>query len=126
MADDTKSHGYKDLLVWQKGMSLVKRIYQITRTFPNEEKFSLVSQMRRAAISIPSNIAEGQARHTTKEFIQFVSQAEGSVAELDTQLALAIEWGYCLRPHAAEAFELLSKLRKMLNALRRKLVIGWG
>ncbi len=70
MTGETKTHGYKDLLVWQKGMALVKRIYQMTRSFPSHEKLGLVSQMRRAAISIPSNIAEGQARHTTKEFIQ--------------------------------------------------------
>jgi four helix bundle protein len=79
-----KVQGYKDLLVWQKGIQLAKEIYRITQAFPNEEKFGLVSQMRRAAVSIPSNLAEGQARHTTKEFVQFVSHAEGSVAELDT------------------------------------------
>ena len=62
---------YKDLLVWQKGISLVKKIYRLTQRFPDTERFGLVSQMRRAAVSIPSNIAEGQARHTRKEFIQF-------------------------------------------------------
>jgi four helix bundle protein len=66
---------YKDLVVWQKGISLAKAIYQLTAKFPGEEKFGLVSQMRRAAISIPSNIAEGQARHTTGEFIQFMQRA---------------------------------------------------
>ena len=90
-----KVEGYKDLLVWQKGIQLAKEVYRITQTFPNEEKFGLVSQMRRAAISIPCNITEGQARHTTKEFVLFVSHAEGSVAELDTQLILALELGYC-------------------------------
>ena len=75
----------------------MKRIYEITKTFPDSEKFGLVSQMRRAAVSIPSNIAEGQARHTTGGFIQFIAIAEGSVAELDTQLLIAIELGYCKR-----------------------------
>jgi len=117
-----KVHGYKDLLVWQKGIHLAKEIYRITQTFPNEEKFGLVSQMRRAAVSIPSNIAEGQARHTTKEFVQFVSHAEGSVAEMDTQVILAQELGYCSEERAAVASGLLSDLRKMLNALRRTLV----
>ena len=84
-------------------MELAKRIYRITQGFPNEEKFGLVSQMRRAAVSIPSNIAEGQARHTTKEFIQFVSHAEGSVAELDTQLRSGVELGYCVRKETAES-----------------------
>ena len=120
-SDEIKASGYQDLLVWQKGMALVKRIYEITRTFPNEEKFGLVSQMSRAAVSIPSNIAEGQARHTRGEFIQFISHAEGSNAELNTQLIIAIQLGYSTEQEAQEAFELMSDLRKMLNALRRKL-----
>lgn len=120
----TATQDYKDLLVWQKGIAPVKRSYRITRTFPNEEKFVLVSQMRRAAVSIPSNIAEGQARNTTGEFVQFLSHAEGSVAELDTQLTLSVDLGYCLRSEAADVFELISELRKMLNSLRRKLVPG--
>lgn len=100
----------------------MKQVYQITRTFPDDEKFGLASQMRRAAISIPSNIAEGQARHTTGEFVQCVSHAEGSIAELDTQLLIAVELSYCTKLKAQAAFELISELRKMLNALRRKLV----
>ena len=116
-----KARGYKDLLVWQKGMALVKHIYRITQGFPGEEKFGLTSQLRRAAISIPSNIAEGQARHTTREFIQFVSNAEGSVAELDTQFMLGMDLGYCSSLETAEAFQLIIELRRMLNALRRKL-----
>jgi four helix bundle protein len=116
-----RPEGYEDLLVWQKGMALVKRVYEITRTFPRDEKFGLVSQMRRAAISIPSNIAEGQARHSTGEFVQFLSHAEGSVAELNTQLMLSVELGYCSRDRTAEATALVRELRRMLNALRRKL-----
>ena len=80
MKNETQS--YKDLVVWQKGIELAKLIYKVTAQFPGEEKFGLVSQMRRAAVSIPSNIAEGQARHTTGEFIQFIAHGEGSVAEL--------------------------------------------
>ncbi|MGO8818585.1 MAG: four helix bundle protein [Terriglobia bacterium] len=116
-----KVRSFKDLVVWQKGMALAKGIYGITISFPKEEKFGLVSQMRRATVSIPSNIAEGQARHTTKEFILFISHAEGSVAELETQLMLAVELGYCLPPQGEEAFRLISDLRNMLNALRRTL-----
>jgi four helix bundle protein len=103
---------------------LAKAIYSITATFPSEEKFGLVAQMRRAAISIPSNVAEGQARHTRKEFVQFISHAEGSVTELETQLALALEFGFCAKPASARALELLDELRKMLNSLRRKLMAG--
>lgn len=100
---------------------LVREIYQLSRAFPSDERFGLVSQMRRAAVSIPSNIAEGQARHTTGEFIQFVSHAEGSVAELDTQLTIALDLGYCDEKTSTPIFELLLELRKMLNGLRRKL-----
>jgi four helix bundle protein len=120
--DKLKAGNYTELLVWQKGMALVKEIYQISRAFPADEKFGLVSQMRRAAVSIPSNIAEGQARHTTGEFVQFVSHAEGSVAELRTQLMIALELGYCTKSNTQRAFQLMAELRKMLNSLRRKLV----
>ena len=123
MSDEVKTSSYKDLLVWQKGIALVKEVYVITSGFPADEKFGLVTQMRRAAVSIPSSIADGQARHTTGEFIQFVSHAEGSVAELDTQLIISIELGYCNRSVAHNGFELMTELRKMLNALRRKLTI---
>lgn len=120
-SDEIKTGGYKDLLVWQKGIALVKQAYLVTGKFPADEKFGLVSQMRRAAVSVPSNIAEGQARHMTGEFVQFISHAEGSVAELDTQFIIAIELGYCSVSEAQNAFELLMELRRMLNALRRKL-----
>ncbi len=116
-----KGYGYRELMVWQKGMELAKRIYGITRTFPSEEKFGLVSQMRRAAVSVPSNIAEGQARRTTKEFIQFVSHAEGSLAELDTQLRLGIDLGFCANGGTAEISTLIDEIRRMLNGLRRNL-----
>lgn len=117
----TSTRSYKDLVVWQKGIALAKVVYGITQGFPLEEKFGLVSQMRRAAVSIPSNIAEGQARHTTGEFIQFISHAEGSLAELDTQLILSIELRFCRDRAGDPAFELIDELRRVLNVLRRKL-----
>ena len=112
---------YHDLLVWQKGIALVKRIYEITKAFPDSEKFGLTSQMRRAAVSIPSNIAEGQARHTTGGFVQFIAIAEGSVAELDTQLRIALELAYCKGDDVQDVFVLILDLRKMLSGLRIKL-----
>jgi four helix bundle protein len=118
---EKKTQNYKDLVVWQKGIALAKATYQLTTKFPSEEKFGLISQMRRAAVSIPSNIAEGQARHTTGEFIQFISHAEGSVAELETQLILSIELGFAKTENAKAAFILLDEIRRMLNGLRRKL-----
>ena len=115
------TRSYKDLVVWQKGITLAKLIYQLTNKFPREEKFGLVAQMRQAAVSIPSNIAEGQARHKTGEFIQFISHAEGSLAELDIQLILSIELRFARAEGADVGFELISELRRMLNSLRRKL-----
>lgn len=117
---EKKAESYKDLIVWQKGIALAV-LYQVTSRFPAEERFGIVSQMRRAAVSIPSNLAEGQARHTTGEFVQAISHAEGSIAELDTQLILSSELGFCENKAAAPAFELIGELRRMLNALRRKL-----
>ena len=113
---------YKSLIVWQKSITLVRSIYQLTANFPQHEKFGLTSQMRRAAVSIPSNIAEGQARRTTGDHIRFVSTSEGSLAELDTQLIIAIDLNYVDRVEASPSFEMMREIRKMLNALRRSLL----
>ena len=115
------TQNYKDLLVWQKGIDLAKAVYNLTKIYPSAEKFGLVAQMRRAGVSIPSNIAEGQARRTTGEFVQFISNAEGSAAELDTQLILSVELGFCRKAEALPIYEMLDEERRMLNALRRKL-----
>lgn len=120
---DTKSRrpfGYRDLQVWKKGILLAKCVYELTAPFPAAEKFGLVSQMRRAAVSIPSNIAEGHARRTAREFIQFLSHAEGSLAELDTQLQLSVELGHCTKQSASPAWALLLELEKMLVSLRHQ------
>ncbi|MCM3881285.1 MAG: four helix bundle protein [Vicinamibacterales bacterium] len=117
----TKVGSYRDLLVWQKGIALVKLVYQTSQTFPDGERFGLISQMRRAAVSVPSNIAEGQARYSTREFIHFVSNAEGSVAEVDTQLTIALELGFCKVADVKPVLDAIVELRKMLNALRRSL-----
>jgi four helix bundle protein len=112
---------FKDLQVWQRGMELAKRVYEMTRKFPPDERFGLVAQMRRSAVSIPSNLAEGQARHTTGEFVQFISHSEGSLAELETQLRLSVEIGYCDATEAEGMLVFMEELRKMLNSLRRRL-----
>src|SRR3569833_695534 len=114
-----KAQSYRDLLVWQKGVALAKMIYKMTSEFPSEEKFGLISQMRRAAVSVPSNIAEGQARHTTGKFVLFISHAEGSLAELDTQLVLAVELGFLKTGQATPCATSIEELRRMLNGLRR-------
>jgi four helix bundle protein len=124
MTDRKKINDFKDLLVWQKSIRLAKAIYEITRNLPKEERFGLASQMRRAAISVPSNIAEGQARNTTGEFIQFISHAEGSLAELETQLILGVELKFWQVSDTKASAGLITELRKMLGALRRALVAG--
>ena len=88
----TKTH--KDLDVWKIGIEMVKIIYKITAQFPEDEKYGLTSQLRRAAVSFPSNIAEGAARKSTKEYIQFLYFSQGSMAEIDTQVIIAKELGF--------------------------------
>ena len=122
MSETKTAANFKDLIAWQKAMQVAALVYKLSGRFPSEEKYSLVSQMRRAAVSIPSNIAEGQARHTTGEFVQFVSHAEGSVAELETQLLLSINLGFATEVVATPVLSLLDEVRRMLNALRRSLV----
>ncbi|MGH8046008.1 MAG: four helix bundle protein [Chthoniobacterales bacterium] len=121
MSDEQKPQSYRDSLVWQKGISLAKDTYRVTQHFPSDEKFGLISQMRRAAVSVPSNIAEGQARHTTGSFIQFISNAEGSLAELDTQFVISLELSFISDRDAASIFDQIAELRRMLNGLRRRL-----
>ena len=102
-------------------MELAKRVYEMTGKFPPDERFGLVAQMRRSAVSFPSNLAEGQARHTTGEFVQFISHSEGSLAELETQLRLSLDFGYCSPVETERTLLFMEELRKMLNALRRRL-----
>ena len=112
---------YRDLQVWQKGIELVKEIYLLTKQFPKEEIYGLSSQIRRASVSIPSNIAEGQARKHTAEFRQFLYIALGSLGEVDTQLELAIQLSYLSQNDIPKAANLVLELRKMLYSLINKL-----
>ncbi|MFZ0731294.1 MAG: four helix bundle protein [Candidatus Sulfotelmatobacter sp.] len=82
-------HSYKDLIAWQKGMELVEMIYDVTEGFPSHEQFGLVSQLRRAAVSVPSNIAEGKAHYSNRGFVRFLRHARGSLAEIETQILIA-------------------------------------
>ncbi|MBX9680427.1 MAG: four helix bundle protein [Gemmataceae bacterium] len=109
-----KSH-YKNLLVWQKAVDLVTQVYVVTRSFPREEMFGLTSQIRRCAVSVPSNIAEGQARLTNGEFRQFLGIAKGSLAELDTQLIIAENLGYL--KEAGPLFVQISEVGRMISGL---------
>lgn len=112
---------YKELIVWQKGIEVVKMVYALTGKFPKSEIYGLSSQMQRAAVSIPSNIAEGQARQHPAEFRQFLHTALGSAAELDTQLIVAVELSYTKTEEAQPIFDLLLEIRKMIYSLINKL-----
>ena len=92
--ENKKIESYKDLIVWQKGIDLVKNVYTITKSFPKEEMFGLTNQMRRASVSIPANIAEGWGRNSTKNYIQFVRISRGSLFELETLLVIAKNQNY--------------------------------
>jgi len=113
--------GYKDLEVWQKTMVLTKAVYQATTTFSGEERFGLVNQMRRAAVSIPSNLAEGHARAGVGEFRHFVSIAMGSTAELEIQVLLSVELGYLSTPAKDTLLHHLDTVGKMLRGLHKSL-----
>jgi four helix bundle protein len=114
-------HRFRDLKIWQKAMLIAKLTYQCCADFPGEERFGLTSQMRRAAVSIASNIAEGAGRGTNRDFSQFVSMATGSAYELETQFLLAFEFGY-LRPEQVETvMSELSELQRMLYGFQQSL-----
>jgi four helix bundle protein len=112
---------HKKLDVWQAAMKATKMVYELTKPFPEEEKFGLVSQMRRAAVSIPCNIAEGAARQGKREFRNFVSMAQGSLSELDTQLELAVLLGYLSREKIEKIDGHLLRIDRMLSGLIRSL-----
>lgn len=110
---------YKDLEVWKKAVDVVTAIYQLTSSFPDSEKFGITNQMRRAAVSIPSNIAEGSARHHSKDFIHFLRIADGSAAELETQLIISVKLGF-----VSDAEQLSNEViivRRMLAGLIKSL-----
>jgi len=108
---------HQKLVAWQEAMRLVEMIYRDTKGFPRDELFGLTTQMRRAAISVPSNIAEGAARNSSGELVQFLGIANGSMAELETQLELAVRLGYMRAD--ANIFEQLSRVGQLLVALRK-------
>jgi len=118
---DNNIQSYRDLLVWQKSMKLAKVIYFLVKKLPKEETYSLSDQMRRAATSIPSNIAEGYERHTKKEYSHFLFIARGSNAELNTLLQLCIDIDYLTENEVKEAIELSNEIGKILTTIIKKL-----
>jgi four helix bundle protein len=121
---------YKDLIAWQKAMDLVGRVYELTDRFPKREVYSLTDQIRRAAVSIPSNIAEGQAHFNNGEFLHFLRHASGSLAELETQLLIAERQKYAQSCEVEELVRSANELGRILNGLinsirtKRSLSIG--
>ena len=112
---------HKDMDVWKVAMELVEEIYRLTKEFPKEEMYGLSSQLRRAAVSIPSNIAEGAARQTSKEYVHFLYIAQGSMSELETQLDIANRLRYVTAESLTKIEDLRERVGKMLYGLIRKL-----
>jgi four helix bundle protein len=118
---DRKIKTYRDLNIWCKGIEVVKYVYSLTETFPKQETYGLISQMRRAAVSIPSNIAEGFRRYHNKEYKQFLYISLGSCAELETQITIAKELGYISKDKEVELLEKLDHTCRMVSNLIKKL-----
>jgi len=116
-----KNQDYRDLIVWQKAMDLVEGVYQTTRNWPNEELYGLTAQVRRAAVSIPSNIAEGQGRTSRNEFAHHLSIAHGSLREVETQVLVAQRLHYAEEAIVEELLDLCSEVGRLLQGLLRSL-----
>jgi len=108
---------YRDLAVWKKSMAFVLDIYRDTQTFPKIETYGLTSQLRRAAVSVPSNIAEGQARRSTGEFKQFLGNARGSLTEVETQILISRDLGYLENQVSEKLLDATAEIGRMLNGL---------
>lgn len=114
-------HNFKELLVWQKSIALAYRIYQVTESFPNSEKFNLISQMQRAVTSIPSNISEGCGRNSKAVFRNFLDIALGSSYELETQIILSGKLGYFSEEVSTELLKMTTEVQRMINGLTQSL-----
>lgn len=115
-----KIRNYRDLIVWQKSMALVTEVYSITRLFPKEELYGLISQIRRSAVSIPSNIAEGYGRYSTNDYIRFLQIAIGSLNEFQTQLEIGLNLGYLSKDIFEKVYEQSREIERMLSSLIKK------
>jgi four helix bundle protein len=113
---------YSDLIAWQKAMDLVQTVYKSVEAFPKEEIYGLTSQLKRAAVSVPSNIAEGQGRKSTREFIYHLSVAYGSLMEVETQILIAARLGYLSQPEAEQITERTSEVGRLINGLSNSLI----
>jgi four helix bundle protein len=117
VADEIRS--FHDLVAWRKGIALCKAVYQLTEAFPDRERFGLTSQLRRAAVSVPSNVAEGYGRRRTTDYLRFLDMARGSLCEIETQLVLARELGFVSADVATPCTSLIDELQRILFGLAR-------
>jgi four helix bundle protein len=117
-----KVKNYQELIAWQRAMDLVEDVYKASRNFPREEIYALTSQVRRAAVSIPSNIAEGQGRRTTSDFLRHLSIAYGSLREVETQILIAIRLRYLTQRNTQEVMKLAGEVGRLLNGLMNSLL----
>jgi len=116
-----KMKSYRDLMVWQKAMALVTNIYRITKALPTEEVYGLTPQIRRSAVSIPSNMAEGYGRNSTKDYLRFLRIANGSLYELQTQLEICMNLEFITKQKFDESYEQSREIERMLSSLIRKI-----
>ena len=126
MTDESDIRSYRDLRVWNEAMELAAQCYRLTRSFPREEAFGMVAQIRRSGASVPANIAEGYGRESTGSYIQFLKTAQGSLKELETHLLLAIKVEIATVETASPVLERAETVGKMLRGLMRSLQHGKG
>ena len=112
---------YTELIAWQKAINLVEAVYALSAAFPREEMYGLTTQVRRAAVSVPSNIAEGQGRWTTGEFVQFLGIANGSLREVETQVHIAVRLKFVTKPDADRVFAVAAEVGRLIYGLRNSL-----
>ena len=120
-SDQVHVRQYQDLIAWQKAMDLVTSVYRATEEFPRHETFGLRNQIRRAAVSVPFNIAEGQGRDTTRDFLRFLAIARGSLQELETQILIASRLVYINEPNTADLIDGIKEVGRLLRGLSRSL-----
>lgn len=115
------TRSYQDLIVWQKAMDFIEQVYALSKTFPSNESFGLTAQIRRAAVSIPSNIAEGQAKQSSSDFRRYLNISQGSRAEVETQLMIAQRLSCITNDELESALSLSNEIKRMIHILGKKL-----
>jgi four helix bundle protein len=121
LGGDVALRRYQDLIAWQKAMDLVTRVYEVTGGFPRREMYGLTNQLRRAAVSVPSNIAEGQGRKAGREFLRYLAISRGSLQELETQIIIASRLGYIEEPEHIDLIEKITEVSRVISGLSNSL-----